>query len=99
MDDDGGVNEGGYSHSRGEGGSCLMAVRGLRPIKELGFGRQEQITANRTIRQDPPSVGERLYWGSGVNFWLAFLMHFEFSGPGLGESKIPDCMQVCIGPP
>ncbi|RPB09202.1 hypothetical protein P167DRAFT_538670 [Morchella conica CCBAS932] len=38
-----------------------MAVRDLRPIEELGFGRQGQITANRTIRQDPPSVGERLY--------------------------------------
>ncbi|RPB12736.1 hypothetical protein P167DRAFT_153238 [Morchella conica CCBAS932] len=46
-----------YSHSRGEGGSCLMAVRDLRPVKELGFGRQGQITANRTIRQDSLSVG------------------------------------------
>ncbi|RPB08012.1 hypothetical protein P167DRAFT_539627 [Morchella conica CCBAS932] len=52
-----------YTHSWGEGGSCLMAVRDLRPIKELGFGRQGQITTNRTIRQDPPSVGERLYNG------------------------------------
>jgi hypothetical protein len=40
-----------------------MAVRDLRPITELTLGRQGEITANlnTTIRQDPPSLGERLY--------------------------------------
>ncbi|RPB10069.1 hypothetical protein P167DRAFT_537998, partial [Morchella conica CCBAS932] len=31
-----------YTHSRGEGGSCLTAVRDLRPITELGYGCQGQ---------------------------------------------------------
>ncbi|RPB08020.1 hypothetical protein P167DRAFT_370615 [Morchella conica CCBAS932] len=62
-----------------------MAVRDLRPIKELGFGRQGQITANRTIRQDPPSVGERLYLGS--------LKLSTYST--LSRSQIGSCYSVC----